>query len=69
MNHVPEDTEKHYRIVDFLLVLNTISSLVKCAQCDEKLEFRSCKKEGLGFEIQVKFNIHRQVKELVEATR
>lgn len=51
---VVEDVEKHYRIVDFLLVFSTIASLVKCAQCDGSVEFKSCKKEGLGFQIQVK---------------
>ena len=54
VNSVPEDTGKHYRVIDFLLVFNTISTLVKCAQCDEKLQFKSCKNEGLGFEIEVK---------------
>ncbi|XP_044584008.1 uncharacterized protein LOC123264657 [Cotesia glomerata] len=51
---VPEDVEKHFRIIDFLLVFSTIASLVKCAQCDGSIEFKSCKKEGLGFQIQVK---------------
>ena len=51
---VPEDIEKHYRVIDFLLVFSTISSLVKCAQCDGSVQFKSCKKEGIGFQIQVK---------------
>ena len=51
---VPEDAEKHYRIVDFLLVFTTISTLVKCATCGEKVHFKSCDKQGLGFKIEVK---------------
>ena len=50
---IVEDLEKHYRIVDFLLVFSTISTLVKCAVCDGKINFQSCKKEGLGFNIKV----------------
>ena len=51
---VPEDTEKHYRIVDFVQVFSSVSSVVKCAECDGKVEFKCCQKEGLGFSIQVK---------------
>ena len=50
----PEDVEKYYRIIDFLLVFSTISSLVKCNQCDCSVQFKSCKKEGIAFQIQVK---------------
>jgi len=35
--NVPEDVEKHYRIVDFVLVFSTISTLVKCTKCDGKI--------------------------------
>lgn len=52
--NVPEDGDKHYRIIDFLLVFTTISTLVKCSKCDGNIEFQSCRMEGLGFEIQVK---------------
>ena len=48
-----EDLEKHYRIIDFILVFSTITSLVKCAECDGKVSFQSCKKEGLGFNIKI----------------
>lgn len=48
-----EDLEKHYRIIDFILVFSTIASLVKCAECDGKVSFQSCKKEGLGFNIKI----------------
>ena len=51
---MPEDVEKHYRVIDFLLVFSTISSLVKCNQCDGSIQFKSCKKEGIAFQIQVK---------------
>ena len=51
---VPEEIEKHYRVIDFLLVFSTITSLVKCAQSDGSVQFKSCKKEGIGFQIQVK---------------
>lgn len=54
INSVPEDSEKHYRIIDFLLVFNTLSTLVQCKQCGKDLSFKCCKKEGLGFEIQLK---------------
>lgn len=50
---VKEDLEKHYRIVDFILVFSTISNLVKCVKCDGKVSFTSCKKEGLGFSVKV----------------
>lgn len=50
---VEEDLQKHYRIVDFLLVFSTLATLVKCAECGEKISFQSCKKEGLGFNIKV----------------
>ncbi|KYM99964.1 hypothetical protein ALC62_09280 [Cyphomyrmex costatus] len=52
--NVPEDGEKHYRIIDFLLIFTTLSTLVKCSKCDGKIEFQSCRMEGLGFEIQIK---------------
>jgi len=51
---VPEDAEKHFRIIDILLVFTTISNLVKCAICGEKVYFKSCDKQGLGFTIEVK---------------
>ncbi|KYM94122.1 hypothetical protein ALC62_15264 [Cyphomyrmex costatus] len=51
---VPEDAEKHYRIIHFLLVFNTISTLVKCVACGEKINFKSCDKQSLGFKIEVK---------------
>lgn len=51
---VEEDLQKHYRIIDFILVFSTISTLVKCVKCDGKVSFQSCKKEGLGFNIKVK---------------
>ena len=51
---MPEDVEKHYRVIDFFLVFSTISSLVKCNQCDGSVQFKSCKKEGIVFQIQVK---------------
>lgn len=47
---VAEDFKKHYRIVDFMLVFSTISTLVKC---DGTINFQSCKKDGLGFNIKV----------------
>lgn len=50
---VEEDFEKHYRIIDFILVFSTISTLAKCVKCDGKRSFSSCKKEGLGFNIKV----------------
>lgn len=50
---VTEDLEKHYRIIDFLLVFSTIATLVKCVKCDGKVNFHSTKKEGLGFNIKV----------------
>ena len=50
---VPEDADKHYQIIDFLLVFTTISTLVKCAQYSGKVSFKSCAKEGLEFEIKV----------------
>lgn len=50
---VAEDFEKHYRIVDFMLVFSTISTLVKCVKCDGTITFQSCKKEGLGFNIKI----------------
>jgi len=46
---VPEDVEKHYGIIDFVLVFSTIASLVKCTQCDGSVEFKSCKKKALAF--------------------
>ena len=51
---MPEDVEKHYRVIDFLLVFSTISSLVKCNQYDGSVQFKSCKKEDIAFQIQVK---------------
>ncbi|KYQ46507.1 hypothetical protein ALC60_14492, partial [Trachymyrmex zeteki] len=45
---------KHYRIIDFLLVFSVISTFVKCSKCDGKIQFKSCRKEGFGFNIQVK---------------
>lgn len=54
--NVPENVEKHYRIIDFVLVFSVISTLVKCTKCDGKIEFKTCKKEGLGFNIEVKCN-------------
>lgn len=50
---VSEDFDKHYRIIDFMLVFSTISTLVKCVKCDGKVQLTSCKMEGLGFKIQV----------------
>lgn len=52
-NTCVEDLQKHYRIVDFLLVFSTIAIFVKCAECGEKISFQSCSKEGLGFKIKV----------------
>lgn len=49
-----KDPDMHYRCIDFLLVFTAISSLVKCKECDGKITFESTRKEGLGFEIQVK---------------
>lgn len=51
--NVPTDPEKHYRIIDFLLVFSSISTLVKCVECGEKVNFTCTGKEGLGFDIQV----------------
>jgi len=51
---VPEDAEKHYRIIDFLLVFASIATLVKCATCGGSISFKTCDKIGLGFKIQVK---------------
>lgn len=51
---VPEDVHQHYRIIDFFLVFSKLSNSVKCTQCDGLVQFKSCKKEGLGFQIQVK---------------
>lgn len=50
---VMEDLQKHYRIVDFLLVFSSIATLVKCINCDGKITFQSTKKEGLGFNVRV----------------
>ncbi|KYN21800.1 Cytochrome b [Trachymyrmex cornetzi] len=50
---VTEDLSKHYRVIDFLLVFSTVSTLVKCKTCDGKITFKSCRKEGLGFNIKV----------------
>lgn len=50
---VQEDLTKHYRVIDFLLVFSTISTLVKCQICDGQITFESCRKEGLGFNIKV----------------
>lgn len=51
---VAEDTNKHFRIIDFLLVFSTISTLVKCAVCDSTVSFQCCGKIGLGFKIKIK---------------
>lgn len=53
---VAEDSHKHYRIVDFIMVFSTIVTLVKCVKCDGNIDFQSCKKEGLGFKIKVTCN-------------
>ena len=45
---------KNITVIDFLLIFSTISSLVKCNQCDGSVQFKSCKKEGIAFQIQVK---------------
>lgn len=50
---VTENFEKHYRIVDFVLVFSALSTLIKCVNCGGKILFHSCKKEGLGFAIKV----------------
>lgn len=50
---ITQDFDKHYRIVDFLLVFSSISTLVKCVVCDGKVEFSSGKMDGLGFKIKV----------------
>ncbi|XP_057337726.1 uncharacterized protein LOC130675860 [Microplitis mediator] len=51
--HVEQDLEKHYRIIDFLLVFSTLSTLVKCVECNGKIKFRTCKSEGIAFTIKV----------------
>ncbi|CAD7081861.1 unnamed protein product [Hermetia illucens] len=51
--NVPTDPEKHYRIFYFLSVFSSISTLVKCVECGEKVNFTCTGKEGLGFDIQV----------------
>lgn len=50
---IEEDLQTHYRIIDFMLVFSTLSTLVSCQKCAEKVSFQSCKKEGLGFKIKV----------------
>ena len=50
---IEEDYNKHFKIVDFLLVFSTIATLVKCKTCDGAVSFQTCKKEGLGFKIKV----------------
>jgi len=50
---VVEDIQKHYRMIDFVLVFSSIATVVKCVKCDGKVIFQTCKKEGLGFNIKV----------------
>ena len=46
-DQVTEDLEKHYMIIDFLLVFSTIATLVKCVKCDGKVNFLSTLKTAL----------------------
>ena len=60
-DQVTEDLEKYYRIIDFLLVCSTISTLVKYVKCDGKVNIHSTKKEGLGFNIKVSCECCKQI--------
>ncbi|KAL7292643.1 hypothetical protein TKK_0013770 [Trichogramma kaykai] len=51
--NVAVNFEKHYAILDFFLVFTSLSNLLKCVQCNGKIEFQRCKKEGLGFSIKL----------------
>ncbi|KYN27481.1 hypothetical protein ALC57_03136, partial [Trachymyrmex cornetzi] len=66
---VPEDMEKYYRIIDFLLVFKTISTLVKCATCGENVSFKSCDKQSLGFKIEVKCAQYKQPKYIPSSSK
>lgn len=68
--NVSEDFVKHYRIVDFLLVfIFTTSTLVKCVKYDGKITYKSCKKEGLGFDIKVTREKYKQPTYIPSAKR
>lgn len=45
-SRLPDDSEIHFRIIDFLFVLKTLTLFIKCAVCDEKVEFKSLKKKA-----------------------
>lgn len=66
---VTEDFEKHFRIIDFLLVFTSISTLVKCVKCDGKISFKSTKKEGLGFSVEVSCENCKQVTHVPSSER
>ncbi|XP_068987314.1 uncharacterized protein [Bombus flavifrons] len=68
-DQVTEDLEKHYRIIDFLLVFSTIATLVKCVKCDGKVNFHSTKKEGLGFNIKVSCESCKQITNVPSSAR
>jgi len=50
----PVNFDTHFKVVDFVLVFSTLSTLVKCKECNESVEFKTCSGEGLAFKIQVK---------------
>lgn len=50
---VPTDYEMHNKIIDFLLVFTTLSTLVNCAFCGGKVSFKSTHEEGLAFKLEV----------------
>ena len=62
-NHVPEEGNLQYAIIDFFLVFSTLSTFVKCSNiinengeekvCNGKVDFKQCVKFGLGFKISV----------------
>lgn len=66
---VEQDLEKHYRIIDFLLVFSTLATLVKCVDCDEKMSFRTCKTEGLAFKIKTSCEKCKEPRYLLSSER
>ncbi|CAG9782211.1 unnamed protein product [Diatraea saccharalis] len=68
-DQIREDLERHYRVIDFLLVFATIATLVKCVKCDGKVNFHSTKKEGLGFHIKVSYESYKQITNVPSSAR